>query len=628
METKDFLVGANDIRARTLQLAEEYRLMSEEQNIRSFEEDVADSIDGLKKNAFTVLVVGEAKRGKSSFINALLGDDVLPTDDAVATAQAFEIRHNDVEMYDLRFTDGTSRSIARQELAQYGSQAMIDKEGKVVKLDGKQLDCIEVAYPVIFLPKNIALIDTPGMGALYSFHSEITQHFVPLADAVIFVLDSDQPIIQSEIQFLEDILHYTSSVFFIQTKIDTVDEWEDIKKRHEELIGEHIGKKLMQAPKVWPISNVNLRKAATFEVGAKKQQRLLYISRFDELRRELEKFLNYVSGIGKTQKVLLGLGAYSDSVSPVLEGRWKTLSAKNREVLKEKLEEFKTKKSQLKSNWAENGTLVKGSTERFSNFISASEQQFWQSFSKQGKIYRNIVSDLEKIQSLKQCRKYGKDIEVKISSMFVDEVSKLIRFIQQKRREEHANVSSMLGQNLPYSEYRSDDIIELLEQRIGDMNVSGMPENQARYKKILSGLANITLTPLLSIRRGIDNLLRKQETLQKNKKEILQLVYQMLNDVRGACQEVNVYEGVEEPLFERYFSEQKKDWDMRLKQILKERFVELDEEIKRLESQVNAEKHRLQEDINSASQAVQKVSTMRTKYKEIISDLRSLQESL
>src|SRR3712207_7983332 len=46
----------------------------------------------LRENSYKVLVVGEAKRGKSTFVNALIGQDILPTDVDVATSQIFNIR--------------------------------------------------------------------------------------------------------------------------------------------------------------------------------------------------------------------------------------------------------------------------------------------------------------------------------------------------------------------------------------------------------------------------------------------------------------------------------------------------------------------------------------------------------
>src|SRR4051794_21116940 len=61
----------------------------------------------VASGAYRVLVGGEVKRGKSTFINALLGDPVLPHDLDVATSQVFRVRDGE-EAYRLRFEDGSS----------------------------------------------------------------------------------------------------------------------------------------------------------------------------------------------------------------------------------------------------------------------------------------------------------------------------------------------------------------------------------------------------------------------------------------------------------------------------------------------------------------------------------------
>ncbi len=80
----------------------------------------------LSENTYKVLVVGEAKRGKSTFVNALIGRDILPTDVDVATSQVFNISPSQREAYRLRFEDGSEREILLEDLPLYGSQIALD----------------------------------------------------------------------------------------------------------------------------------------------------------------------------------------------------------------------------------------------------------------------------------------------------------------------------------------------------------------------------------------------------------------------------------------------------------------------------------------------------------------------
>jgi ribosome biogenesis GTPase A len=157
----------------------------------------------LQESTYKVLVVGEAKRGKSTFINALIGRAILPTDVDIATSQVFLVGKAAQEAYRIRFEDGSTREITAAELSKYGSQVLADVEG-TPRLD-QIIRWIEVDVPVRFLPDGVSILDTPGLGSLYAAHSQITQRFIPHADAVIYVLDSSQPIGQPD---LETIRHY------------------------------------------------------------------------------------------------------------------------------------------------------------------------------------------------------------------------------------------------------------------------------------------------------------------------------------------------------------------------------------------------------------------------------------
>jgi GTPase SAR1 family protein len=141
------------------------------------DEGLAHYYQQLQGNQYTVLVVGEAKRGKSSFVNALLGRALLPTDVDVATSQVFRVSKSEREGYRLRFADGSAQPISAADLPKYGSQVLADA-GELPRLD-QIINWIEVDVPAQFLPDGVSLLDTPGLGALYAGHSQITQRFIP-----------------------------------------------------------------------------------------------------------------------------------------------------------------------------------------------------------------------------------------------------------------------------------------------------------------------------------------------------------------------------------------------------------------------------------------------------------------
>ena len=97
---------------------------------------------------------------------------------------------------------------------------------------------IEVDVPARFLPANVRILDTPGLGALYAAHAQITHRFVPHADAVLFILDSQAPIGEPEVQLVAKLLEVTRSIFFVQTKIDLFqrDVRQEIQQRNQEIL--------------------------------------------------------------------------------------------------------------------------------------------------------------------------------------------------------------------------------------------------------------------------------------------------------------------------------------------------------------------------------------------------------
>ena len=269
----------------------------------------------LADNTFQVLVVGEAKRGKSTFVNALIGRDILPTDVDIATSQVFRICQANQEAYRLRFEDDSQQTITAAELPRYGSQVAADVEG-MPRLD-QIIRWIEVDVPVRFLPANVRILDTPGLGALYAAHAQITHRFVPHADAVIFVLDSQAPIGKPEIQFLETILGVTRSRSFIQTKIDQFrrEAWQEIQKRNQEILTQQFQGRLTDM-RVWPISSTNLQKAA--QTG---DDDYLMVSRHKELAAGLQAFLFRVSGWSRSAEAVLLAGHYQSQSRSILNGR-------------------------------------------------------------------------------------------------------------------------------------------------------------------------------------------------------------------------------------------------------------------------------------------------------------------
>jgi GTPase SAR1 family protein len=354
----------------------------------------------LVENTYKVLVAGEAKRGKSKFINALIGQDILPTNVRVTTSQVFDVRLAERDAYRLRFEDNSEREITLDDLPRYGSQVLEDA-GERPELD-QIIRWIEVDTPTIrFLPDGVSLLDTPGLGALYAAHAQITQRFVPEADAVIFVLDSEKPIVRSEIEFIETILSETSDIFFIQTKIDLYDEehWQHIQRRNQEILDESFKDRLTDTS-VWPISSTLLLAAAA---GGEDAEEDLEDSRHKELETALRAFLFRVAGWRRSAEAILVADSYHTTSHMTLSGRLANLTedaAKRTEMQRRAAE----RKEQFEREWGEQGQKRRELYEEIKRRIHVSRRRFDDALRFDGAVGQALQVKIEGLRSLEEAR--------------------------------------------------------------------------------------------------------------------------------------------------------------------------------------------------------------------------------
>jgi hypothetical protein len=188
------------------------------------------NIETVALGLFRIVVVGEIKKGKSSFINALCGTrDLVPVHDNVATSTIFKIHygvHSEYKVYFQPEAGRKKRTISADQLKQYGTE-----DGN--PNNGEKVDFIAVQSPSQLLKEGFILIDTPGVGGLFKNHRKITFKYAPKADAVFFVTDSvESPIGADEVSFLKELRNITKLIYFVQTKGADADP-ESRKRRME-----------------------------------------------------------------------------------------------------------------------------------------------------------------------------------------------------------------------------------------------------------------------------------------------------------------------------------------------------------------------------------------------------------
>lgn len=188
------------------------RLGADEEHLGDVRTALAD-LDGL----FMIVVAGEFNAGKSSLLNALLGETVMP--------------------------EGVTPTTDRITVVTHGERPSERAEGTAV---------VYRTHPAPLL-QDIALVDTPGTNAIVTRHQELTERFVPRADLLLFVTSADRPFTESERRFLELIASWGRKVVMVVNKVDILDTDEQ-RAEVERYVRENARQTLSVTPDVFLVS--------------------------------------------------------------------------------------------------------------------------------------------------------------------------------------------------------------------------------------------------------------------------------------------------------------------------------------------------------------------------------------
>jgi ribosome biogenesis GTPase A len=198
----------------------------------------------LEEDRFHLVVVGEFNHGKTTFVNALLGESALPVGVTPTTAVIHHIRWAVRPEAYVVSAQGERRSIPFDEARRFAAGGGADSD---------HVDYLEIGYPAPLLEERILLVDTPGVNDLSLQRADITYSYIPRADAVLFLLDAGQILKESERVFLNDKLLKASrdKIVFVVTKWDLL----SVDEQREALAyaRNHLST-LVKDPVVFPIS--------------------------------------------------------------------------------------------------------------------------------------------------------------------------------------------------------------------------------------------------------------------------------------------------------------------------------------------------------------------------------------
>lgn len=166
-----------------------------------------------------ILICGEFKRGKSTFVNALIGRNLCATDTDICTSVVSIINYGEREKvvrYYGDFINPKSQEITLDDLERY-------TVGTAEEIDNTIY--VEISLPLSSLKDGLMIIDTPGVGGLDPRHAALTNFFLPKADIALFVTDVNEPMTTTELNYYKNkVLPYAKQSMLIVNKSDLRDK--------------------------------------------------------------------------------------------------------------------------------------------------------------------------------------------------------------------------------------------------------------------------------------------------------------------------------------------------------------------------------------------------------------------
>ncbi len=167
----------------------------------------------LREQRLRVLIAGEAKRGKSTLANALLGRAVLPMGVTPLTALATTVRHGQDEGVTAVFRDGRVEGFPLSAL-----DDLVTERGNPG--NRRNLTSVTVVTDSPVLAHGVELVDTPGTGSVYAHNTAAAESALATMDAAVFVLTADPPVSASERELMARVAAVSVTMFVVLNKAD------------------------------------------------------------------------------------------------------------------------------------------------------------------------------------------------------------------------------------------------------------------------------------------------------------------------------------------------------------------------------------------------------------------------
>jgi GTP-binding protein EngB required for normal cell division len=178
-----------------------------------------------RAETLNIAVFGRFKAGKSSFLNHLLGEPILPTGVIPVTSVITGIEFGPKERAEVRFLDGRTAPISLTEIGDYVSETA--NPG-----NAKRVASVHLAVPAMEHYRGICFVDTPGLDSVFEHNTDASTEWLPNTGLALVAVGVDPPLSAHDIELIRNLSRFTPNISVLLTKIDTLaaDEWTQVEQ--------------------------------------------------------------------------------------------------------------------------------------------------------------------------------------------------------------------------------------------------------------------------------------------------------------------------------------------------------------------------------------------------------------
>ena len=176
------------------------------------------------KKAIQIAALGQFKSGKSSLINHLISENILPVGVVPVTAIVTRLKFGSNPKLIIRYTDERSITSSIEDIASFVTEKL--NPGNI-----KNVELATIEHPALVAFKNIHLIDTPGLSSFYRHNTEATMQWLPFTGVAMICISAERPLSEEDINLIKGTALHCPDIVIVITKIDlfTTRELNEIK---------------------------------------------------------------------------------------------------------------------------------------------------------------------------------------------------------------------------------------------------------------------------------------------------------------------------------------------------------------------------------------------------------------